>query len=109
MEIMYKEESYLVMGACFEVYRSMGCGFLESVYQECLEIEFVSQEILFRPQMDLPISYKGRPLNQKYVPDFLLFDKIVLEIKAVKALADEHRAQVHNYLRATGFPTWSTC
>ncbi len=103
MEIIHKEESYLIMGACFEVYGSMGCGFLEPVYQECLELEFLTQEIPFRPQADLAISYKGRLLNQKYFPDFLLFDKIVLEIKAVKALADEHRAQVHNYLRATGF------
>ncbi len=103
MEIKYKEESYRIMGVCFEVYRSMGCGFLESVYQECLEIELVSQDIPFQPQADLAIRYKGRLLKQTYIPDFLLFDKIVLEIKAVKELANEHRAQVHNYLRATGF------
>jgi GxxExxY protein len=103
MEIMYEEESYRIMGVCFEVYKSMGCGFLEAVYQECLEIELIDQNVPFQPQADLVISYKGRVLKQTYVPDFVLFDKIVLEIKAVKELAEEHRAQVHNYLRATGF------
>jgi GxxExxY protein len=103
MEIMFKEESYRIRGVCFEVYKSMGCGFLESVYQECLEIEFEAQQFPFQPQGDLTLSYKGRQLKQKYTPDFLLFGKIILEIKAVKDLADEHRAQVHNYLRATGF------
>jgi GxxExxY protein len=103
MELIHKVESYKVMGASFEVYRSMGCGFLESVYQECLEMEFVSQAIPFLPQVGLAISYKGHQLKQTYIPDFLLFDKIILEIKAMKSLADEHRAQVHNYLKATGF------
>jgi GxxExxY protein len=103
MEVVYREESYRVMGACFEVYRDMGCGFLEPVYQECLELEFELQGLPFKPQADLILSYKRRPLKQKYSPDFLLFDKIVLEIKAVKELAKEHHAQVHNYLKATGY------
>ena len=102
-EIIYKDESYRIMGACFEVYKEMGCGFVEPVYQECLEMEFTLQGLIFKPQAELALSYKGRPLKQKYNPDFILFDKIVLEIKAVKELADEHRAQVHNYLKATGF------
>jgi GxxExxY protein len=103
MEIVYREESYRVMGACFEVYREMGCGFLEPVYQECLELEFALQGLPFKSQAELMLSYKGRPLKQEYVPDFLLFDRIVLEIKAVKELANEHHAQVHNYLKATGY------
>jgi GxxExxY protein len=103
MEVVYREESYRVMGACFEVYREMGCGFLEPVYQECLEMEFALQGPPFTPQAELMLRYKGRPLKQKYAPDFLLFDKIVLEIKAVKELAQEHHAQVHNYLKATGY------
>jgi GxxExxY protein len=81
----------------------MGCGFLEAVYQECLEIEFVSQGIVFRPQVDLALQYKGKTLQQVYIPDFVCLDKIILEIKAVKELAPEHRAQVHNYLHATGY------
>jgi GxxExxY protein len=100
--IIYKEESHRVMGACFEVYKEKGCGFLEAVYQECLEMEFSLQGIPFQPQVGLALAYKGRPLKQKYVPDFVCFGKIILEIKAVSQLNDEHRAQVHNYLRAAG-------
>ena len=102
MNIVYQEESYAIMGACFEVYREKGCGFLEAVYQECLEIEFGLQHLPFRAQVPLPLAYKGRPLKQQYLPDFICYDKIVLELKAVSQLADEHRAQVHNQLRATG-------
>jgi len=101
MELLYADDTYRILGACFEVYNEMGCGFLEPVYQECLELEFALQGLIFTPQAALALSYKGRPLTQKYVPDFILFDKIVLEIKAVKDLAAEHRAQIHNYLKAT--------
>ena len=100
--IMYKEDSYRIMGACFEVYKEKGCGFVEPVYQECLEMEFGLQGILFQPQVQLQLSYKGRPLRQKYTPDFICFDRIIVELKAVSQLIDEYRAQVHNYLRATG-------
>jgi GxxExxY protein len=102
VEIIYKAESYAIMGACFEVYKEKGCGFLEAVYQECLEIEFGLQNLPAVPQPKLELSYKGRPLSQKYVPDFVCFGKIVVELKAVSALNDEHRAQVQNQLRATG-------
>jgi GxxExxY protein len=102
MEIVYKEECYQLIGACFEVYKEMGCGFLEAVYQECLELELTSQAVPFRRQAELALLHKGRPLKQKYVPDFILYEKIILEIKAVSELADSHRAQVHNYLKATG-------
>ncbi len=101
-EIVYKEESYRIIGGCFEVYKEMGCGFVEPVYQECLEIELGIQKILFTPQRALELYYKGHLLKQKYIPDFICFDKVVLELKAVSALTDEHRAQVHNYLKATG-------
>ncbi|MEO7597967.1 MAG: GxxExxY protein [Opitutus sp.] len=102
-EILYKEESYRIMGACFEVYKENGCGFLESVYQECLEIEFAAQGILFVAHQELSLAYKGIPLKQIYRPDFVCLRKIVVEIKAMSALANEHRAQIHNYLRATGY------
>jgi GxxExxY protein len=101
--IIYKEDSYRIIGACFEVYKEKGCGFLEAVYQECLELEFSLQGILFQPQVGLALAYKGRPLKQRYVPDFICFGKIILELKAVSQLNDEHRAQLHNYLRATGY------
>jgi GxxExxY protein len=102
-ELIYQEESYRIMGACFEVYKEMGCGFLEAVYQECLEIELSRQGIVFQPQCELALRYKGQLLEQKYIPDFICFDKIIVEIKAVKELCPEHRAQVHNYLHATGY------
>lgn len=101
-KIIYADESYRIMGACFEVYREKGCGFLEAVFQECLELEFEDQGIPFVAQPKLQLSYKGRTLKQTYSPDFICFEKIVLEIKAVSSISDEHRAQVHNYLRATG-------
>ena len=103
MEIVFKEESYSIMGACFEVYREKGCGFLEAVYQECLEREFRLQDIPFESQPCLHLSYKGVPLEQTYQPDFICFDKIIVEIKAVSEVTDIHRAQVHNYLKATGY------
>lgn len=102
MEIVYKEESYSLVGACFEVYKEKGCGFLEPVYQECLELELKLQNIPFAAQQQLQLSYKGTPLTQNYKPDFICYDKIILEIKALSKLTDVHRAQVHNYLKATG-------
>ncbi len=101
-ELIYREESYQIVGACFEVYREKGCGFAEPVYQECLELEFQLQGILFSPQERLALSYKGHPLKQSYIPDFICIGKIIVELKAVNDLTDEHRAQVHNYLKATG-------
>ena len=100
---MFKEETYQILGACFEVYKEKGCGFLEAVYQECLEIEFKLQGIPFEAQKILPLSYKGHPLNQVYKADFVCFGKIILEIKAIDKLIDKDRSQVLNYLNATGF------
>ena len=101
-EPIFKEESYKIVGACFEVYWEKGCGFLEPVYQECLEIELRSQGIPFLAQRPLALNYKGVALRSVYQPDFICYDKIVLEIKAIKEVTDEHRAQVLNYLKATG-------
>jgi len=101
-DIVFKEESYRTIGACFEVYREKGCGFLEQVYQECLQIEFGLQHIPFLAQATLRLTYKGVAIQARYEPDFICFEKIILKLKAVKELADEHRAQVQNYLRATG-------
>ena len=100
--ILFKEQSYRIIGACFEVYKEKGNGFLEAVYQECLARELAEQEIPFEEKPRLRLEYKGRPLKQEYEPDFLCFGEIVLEIKAVMQLTDEQRAQVINYLKATG-------
>ena len=102
MEILYPDESYRIIGACFEVYNEKGCGFLEPVYQECLEIELGLQGIPFEAQRQLALHYKGRLLTQLYRPDFLCFEKVIVELKAVTCLTDDHRAQLHNYLKATG-------
>ena len=96
--ILYKDECYLIQGAVFEVYREMGCGFLESVYQECLEIELKRCGVPFCRQVALPLAYKGATLKQAYIPDLICYDKIIVELKAVKELALEHQAQLLNYL-----------
>lgn len=99
---MHAELTYRILGACFEVYNEQGCGFLEPVYQECLEIELRLQNIPFVAQQSRRLEYKGELLRKTYEPDFVCFDEVLLEIKAVSGLADEHRAQILNYLHATG-------
>ena len=103
MGVVYKDESYQIMGACFEVYQDKGSGFVEPVYQECLSMELELREIPFIEQVSLPLEYKGRRLKQTYKADFTCFDRIILEIKVASKLTDEHRAQIHNYLKATGY------
>jgi len=99
---LFKDESYALRGAIFDVYREMGCGFLEAVYQECLEKELQRKSIPFISQPELKLFYKNEPLNQIYKPDLICYEKIIVELKAVRELCDEHRAQLHNYLKATG-------
>ena len=94
MDILYKDESYRIIGACFEVYKEKGCGFVEPVYQECLEIELSLQKVPFSAQTELKLQYKGHLLDQIYKPDFICHEKIIMEIKAVSKLVDEHRAPV---------------
>lgn len=99
--ILYKDECYQIQGAIFEVYREMGCGFLEAVYQECLESELKLRNIPFVAQSILQLNYKGEALNQIYKPDLICFDSIVVELKALSSISGEHHAQVLNYLKAT--------
>ena len=99
--IIHKLESYEIMGACFEVYKEKGSGFLEAIYQERLEIELGDRSVPFLVKLPLLLTYKGRPLKSQYQPDIICYDKIMVELKAVTALTNEHRAQVQNYLRAT--------
>lgn len=101
-ELLFRDESYAIQGAVFEVHREMGCGFLEAVYQECLEKEFLSRQLPFEAQKKLVLSYKGEHLAQTYTPDFICYGKIIVELKAVKEIAPEHKAQLLNYLKATG-------
>ena len=103
MELIYKEEAYGLIGACFEVYNEMGSGFLEDVYQEALERELDRRSLPFVSKPKLEIWYKGSLLTKKYEPDLVASSKIIVELKAVSNLTDEHRAQVHNYLKASSF------
>jgi GxxExxY protein len=103
-KVLFKEECYQIQGAIFDVYREMGGGFLEAVYQECMERELATREIPFVSQPELKPHYKGESLRPIYKPDFVCFGKIILELKAVKEIAPEHntrKAQVMNYLKAS--------
>jgi GxxExxY protein len=100
--VLYADEVFGIQGAVFAVYRTMGAGFLEAVYQECLALEFAERRIPFEAQQPLRLNYKRRPLRQTYTPDFVCFEKIIVELKAVAALAPEHKAQTFNYLKASG-------
>ena len=100
-EVLFKAESYSILGACLAVYREQGCGFLEAVYQECLAIEFQAQGIPFVEQRLLTLRYRGQTLEQTYKAYFVCHGGILLELRAISRLTDEHRAQVLNYLHAT--------
>jgi len=100
-KLIFEKESYVIRGAIFEVYHEMGCGFLEAVYQECLEIELNLKNIPYISQQNLKLQYKNRELEQTYKPDLICFGKIIIELKAVKEISDKDRAQVHNYLKST--------
>ena len=102
MEIIYKEECFKIIGACFEVHKNLGCGFLEAVYQEAVAIEMKERNIPFEKEKILKISYKGKQLEKMYHADFICFNAIILEMKALSTLTNQHEAQVLNYLKATG-------
>ena len=101
-ELLLKEEVYAIVGAAIEVHRELGPGFLEAVYQEALELELISRNIGSVPQQKLQILYKGKLLKQTYQPDFLCFQQIIVELKALSRLSGQEEAQVLNYLKATG-------
>ena len=101
-EILYADVSYRIQGAVFEVYRELGCGFLEAVYQECLEKELSMRNIPFVAQQELKLTYKGQPLSRIYKPDLVCYNTIIVDIKALSVTTGEHTAQVLNYLKATG-------
>ncbi len=100
---LYPEESYRICGAIYEVHKHLGCGFLEKVYQDALALELQKQDIPFERECRFRIEYKGECLPTEYVADFVCYDKIILELKAVDVLQPIHEAQVINYLKVTGF------
>ena len=101
-ELLFREEVYAIVGAGFEVYNQLGPGFLEAVYQEALEVEFTQRKIPFVPQQEIRVIYKGLPLKKLFVADFLIYGKVIVEIKAIDHLTPREFSQVINYLKATG-------
>jgi GxxExxY protein len=99
--LLLEEEAFQIRGAIFHVHGAMGPGFLEGVYQECLGYELAKRGIPFAAEAPLRLHYEGRLLRQVYQPDFICFGKIILELKATRVIAPEHRAQLLNYLRAS--------
>lgn len=101
--LIYSDESYAINGAAFQVYNTLGHGFLEAVYQEALEIEFKKRGIPYEREKELKITYDGIELKQTYKADYVCFEKIIVELKAVSTLEDAHRSQVYNYLHALSY------
>lgn len=98
-EILYKGESYKIVGAMLNVHNELGCGFLEAVYQDALEIEFSMQGIPYEREKEYDILYKGHVIDKKYRVDFVCYDKIIVELKAIDMLLSVHYSQVLNYLK----------
>ncbi len=101
---MYQDEGYKFMGAAFEAYNQLGYGLAEEVYQQCLEIELELRQIPFESKHELTLEYKGRKIEKSYIPDLFVFEAIVVELKAVKKLMEEHEAQLFNYMRIAKQP-----
>ena len=99
--LLYEEETGKIIKACMNVFNELGNGFLEPVYQEALAIEFELQGIPFQREQKLEITYKGRKLNKEYYADFVCYNKIIVELKAISVLVKANQAQVINYLKAT--------
>lgn len=100
-KLFYPEESYKIRGALYAVYNELGCGYLERVYQDALEVEFRLQNIPYEREKAIQVTYKGKPLGEPYRADFVCYGKIIVELKAVAELLGVHRAQVVHYLKAT--------
>ena len=101
MSLLYEEETYLIIGAAMEVHKELGNGFLEAVYQEALENELQERGIPYKREVPLKIYYKNMPLNKYYIADFICYDKIIIELKALPCISKEHHGQILNYLTAT--------
>ncbi|MBP1539287.1 MAG: GxxExxY protein [Prevotella sp.] len=107
--IIYKEESANIVGAIFEVHKRLGVGLLEKVYQEALEIELKIRNIPFEREKRYDVYYRNQKLNTNYIADFVCYDKIIVELKAVSELTEAHKAQIRNYLTITGYELGILC
>jgi GxxExxY protein len=103
-DYILKDKTYAIIGACIKVHNTLGSGFVESVYQEALEKEFVARNIDFIRQKRLKLYYDGQLMTKYFIADFLCFKEIVLEIKAVDYVINEHQRQLLNYLKASRLP-----
>ena len=103
MDLIYKEEAYNIIGAAMEVYNEMGHGYLEAVYQECMEIELRARGIPFEAQKEVKLKFKGVELQRRYKADFICYDGVLVEIKALNGIINDHRSQTINYLKGTGY------
>ncbi len=103
MRKLEDDESFKVIGAAMEVHRELGPGFLEHVYHEALEFEFTERNIPYKHEVDLPIWYKGRLLRKTYRVDFVCYDSLLVEIKALSQIGNIETSKVINYLKATNF------
>lgn len=102
-EVIYKDESYKIIGCCLEVYNVLGKGFLEVIYKDALGIEFQLNNIPYSREKNFEVIYKGIPTKRKYNADFIVYDKIILEVKAFKSISNDNLLQTMNYLKVTGF------
>lgn len=102
-KIIFRDESFHLVGAAIEVHKHIGCGFTEPVYQEAFEEELRLRGIPFEREKVINETYKGKVLSKSFRPDFVCYDKIIVELKAVSEFTDEHISQVYNYLKASGF------
>jgi len=107
--LVYKDESYKINGALYEVHKRLGVGLMEKVYQQALEIELKHRNIPFEREKRFNVYYRDQELDVQYIADFVCYDKIIVELKAVSELTDVHKAQVRNYLTITGYKLGLLC
>ena len=104
MRLIYKDEVYGIIGACFDVYKELSSGLSEPIYQETLELEFKSRGIPYEREKELVVYYKGQKLRKRYIADFVCYDDIIVELKALDCITSKEVSQILNYLHITKYP-----